>query len=242
MKKMLLLCGALLAISAAAASAQISTPGLNLGWGNCIGDNGTALKTFACTSTTGSQSIVASYVSSVEVPTYAASELFINFAVTGGSTPAWWGTACAGRTAPFAVNFTISGTAVNCVDIWNAAGVGGIAAYNQNWNGAGTTQLDIAAAVPTGSEVDVLPGQEMFLANILLSNSKSTVASGCVGCLQAACINFKELRVDEPGKPEVKVTQGGVQPFIYWQAASASCVAATPTHNTTWGSVKALYR
>jgi hypothetical protein len=244
MKKMLLLCGAMLAISAAAAFAQTTAPGLDLAWGGCLGDNGTLVKSFACTSTAnGTQSFTASWVPDVTVPLFNGAEIFVNVAVQGGATPAWWGTACAGRAAVFTANTTIAGTAVNCADIWAGGGAGGVSAFNQDWHGAGTVQVDIAAAVATGSEQEILPGGEYFLFNVLLSTNKSAPAGNCTGCLIPACLNFKELRWTQPAPaPQVTTTQGGAQPYIYWQNASASCVQATPTHNTTWGSVKALYR
>ncbi|MFM8560394.1 MAG: hypothetical protein ACKOC6_12530, partial [bacterium] len=58
MKKTLLLCGALLALTAASASAA----GTNLRWSSCYGDGGPQNRTSACTSNLGSNILVGSFV------------------------------------------------------------------------------------------------------------------------------------------------------------------------------------
>ena len=105
MKKMLLICGARLAFSAATALAQTTTPGLELNWNQCLGTGAVSLKTSLCT-TTANYTLVASYVTSHAVPVFGADEMFINFILPGGTSgPSWWGTTCTGRGTPFAANF-----------------------------------------------------------------------------------------------------------------------------------------
>ncbi len=249
MKKMLLICGALLAFSAAAAFAQVTAPGLYLNWGgNCIGDTPLQLKTYACTSIAGSDVLLSSWVPAVAVPTFAGLEEFIYLAVDGGVLPAYWGTTCAGRTA-VAVNQTAPSSAVNCADVWAGMGGGGLSGYNLNANGPGTVVIDVIGAVPAGSEQALDAGIEYFTFNLILSHAKARTTDACLGCLIPACINFKELRYDEPAPIVEKVTTApgligtANRAYVNWQGPVVNCTpGASPSKNATWGSVKALYR
>jgi len=254
MKKMLLICGALLAFSATAALAQVTAPGLYLGWGNCVGDGGTLVKTNLCTVTTGSNLMVASWVPSEEYPLFNSTEALIYLSFQGGVTPAWWGNTCTGRNvnSGLTANMVISGTALNCADAWGGNAGGGLAGYvydasGYQWGGPGTAKIDLVAALAEGTEVDVTPGQEWFLFNVSFSNAKARVADACAGCLVQTCINLKEIDPSSFPTQPVKIidnVNAGSQHYIYYQAAAGNtaCPLASPAHTSSWGSIKALYR
>lgn len=264
MKKMLLICGALLAFSATAALAQLTQPGLYLGWGNCVGDGGTLSKVNACTATGGTNTMVLSWLPATAVPAFNSCEAWVYFSFTGGVTPTWWSSTCAGRmgdigtAGPVSGNVTIPTTAVNCVDIWSGAGYGGPGAYNHQagdygWKGAGTAQVDCAGAMAGALALDT--ATEYFLFNVAFTNVKDRAADACPGCAVATCINFENMNYSQAGTAPVTVLDNDsilpnsdaprTQHNIYWQAPNANaatCLQASPTHNATWGSIKALYR
>ena len=245
MKKMLLLCGALLAMSASIASAA----GVNVAWDACVGDLGTQLRTSLCTANTNtaanSNVLIASFVPAQDIPMFNGAEAFINVA-TAVAIPAWWGNPCAGKSI---VGVGFGSPCAN--DAYAGFGAGGLAAYNPGtvWDGGfkpnpNGAEIDAAGAVPSGSEQLLVAGTEYFLFTLTISNAKSSGTGNCVGCLEPACINFKELRVTQPAPAPVQATfVGDRQPIAFWQSAvTGACVGATPAHNATWGSIKSLYR
>mgnify|MGYP001252803249 CR=1 FL=1 len=176
MKKVMLLCGALLALSAVAANAA---PGLNLRWNNCFGDAGTDNRTNACTATLGSAgTLVGSFeLDAAGVLGVTGIEIVMDLASAGAALPAWWtynapGGTVGCRGAALAVNPTISGGAANCFD-WSAGqAAGGLAAYRVGqFYGPSTARMvaGFAVAAPT----DVPGGFEMFAFNASISGTGS---------------------------------------------------------------------
>ena len=66
MKKAMLLCGMLLALTAVTANAQVGG-GLNLRWQSCLGDGGAQNKTSACSNNLGSNLAVGSFQLASEI-------------------------------------------------------------------------------------------------------------------------------------------------------------------------------
>jgi hypothetical protein len=244
MKKMLLLCGALLVVSAAAAFAAQSSDGLGLNWDGCAGPN---FKTSTCTSNSGVNHLALSYTSAAGMPGYIGLIGQIDVA-TDGVLPAWWGNGCTGKTGTNM--FSVAGTPANLPagcdnDSYNGntAG-GGLTAVRFGWHGTNTVQCEFALANAQGSEVDLAAATQYFLCDMTISNAKS-VGATCAGCLTSACISFGQAKIDALSLANTLVVTATDGPWISWQgnpATPSSCVGATPTHNSTWGSVKALYR
>jgi hypothetical protein len=263
MKRVLLICGALMALSATAALAQATQPGLYLNWGACAGDAPVRNRNIACTVTTGSSLMVLSWVPGAEVPLLNSVEGVVKFTFLGGTTPAWWGNTCAGRTtfSGITADLVIPGTAVNCVDAWGGVAGGGIAAYNYDatapygyWNGPGTTTLDLLGYLAAGTELDATVGQEVFLFNVKIGNARARVADNCPGCLVPTCINFERIQITQPTGMPIDITYNSYLPgyegagmtphTISWQpnAGWPGGCWPTPTLKSSWGSIKALYR
>jgi hypothetical protein len=240
MRKALALLAALFLITAPAARAQM--PGLDLGWGNCLGDGGASLRAFACTTTSGQETIVASWVPAADVPAFSGAEIFVNLYTAGSTLPAFWSIACAGSNGPFSADLTYPATAVNCMDAWAGLGVGGIAAYNIGTFGPASAQLDIAAGLPMGSEQSLAAGLEYQLFNIRVTRFRASGVNACTGCVVPACFRLQELRYVQPAGPEVRVTRMGEQNTLYWQNAYIAPCLPIPVRNQTWGAIKSLYR
>jgi len=246
MKKLLLLCGALLLMSAAVAQAAQ----LNIAWTNCTSDGGTTDKTSACTSNSGSQTLVVSFVApSGGIGQMSGAEAYLYVATSNGTAalPKWWDSFNSGtcRTSAITGNVVLPGTASNCLDAWSGIGVGGLIGYNENANGPGTVLVDMAAAVPSSSLQAIDDADEYFLFNLKIANT-GTAGTACPGCLTPACILFHNLDVTQPvGVGDFHMTASGPRTFATWQGGSVGlpgCPAATPTNNKSWGALKSLYR
>lgn len=251
MKKTLLLCGALLALSATAAVAAEN----KLAWDNCRGGGGANVKTSACNVNTGSNTMVASATAPAGVDMWTAFEAEFLFDFQGNQ-PAWWqlrnqtGQSGQCRNGAISANAIGAGT-TGCEDVYGGNGSGGIGTYQNGANfGApqGGPQPDkarllIVFAVPTGSEVALTPETEYFVAKVVITNAKTVGTGNCAGCSAPACISLTNVKFVQPaGAPGGDQSIGrGLNSDVAWQANGLSECAVSTTRKT-WSSVKGLYR
>ncbi len=246
MKKMLLLCGALLALVAVTAFAS---PGAKLAWTDCAIDGGAVNKDFACTSNSGNETFIFSWEPEAEVPLMNGAECFVDiYFPTGSQQPAWWGNNCPSKGVPVSVNAALPATANACVDAWNGNGISALAAYSSPLyiqqgvitpGYENTAQIDAVCAVPAGSELDALPGNEYFLFALSIKRANTTGGTACAGCTTPAILNAQGVWVTQPAPAP--------QQEIYTQSdrnniTIFSGTGAVPTQTKTWGALKAMYR
>ncbi len=176
MKKTILLCGLLLAVSATVAAAA---PGTNLRWGACLGDAGTINKSFLCNSNTATNSLAGSFELGADVLQSSGLEVVIDLASAGATLPAWWAFKNVGtcRTTALSLSTSISPLAVNCIDWAAAQATGGIGAYNIGARGPNTARMVAAIAVPASALADLFGATEYYAFNMNVSNAK-TVGPG----------------------------------------------------------------
>jgi hypothetical protein len=248
MKKVTLLCAMLLAVSAAAASAQ----GLNLNWNQCLGDGRVANKNSACTLNTGTNAAIGSFVLGNDVLGATGIEVVLDLASAGATLPAWWSFQTGGcRQGSLTMNPSISLSAINCFE-WGGGAAGGLAAYTVGayYGPSSARVLGGFAVAPPGSDV-FAAGGEYFAFNLLVNNLKSTGTGSCAGCTTPVCLSLNNIKmvagtltgaiINTPATPASNT--------ITWQGGAGvsstlggGCPAATPSKNATWGSVKSLYR
>ena len=252
MKKVTLLCGMLLALTAGAA---VAAPGVNLRWNACLGDGGAINKVFACNTNSGSHTAVGSFELGSNLNDVSGNEIVIDLASPPGPLPAWWQFRNAGtcRQTALGLNAIIAATAVNCPDWADGQAAGGIGAYNIGIAGPNTARIVAAIAVPAGSLANLLPAQEYFSYNLTISNAKTVGTGSCAGCQTGVCLVFNSVNLTTPIAANNRLvtgpTNGTDSDFAMWQGAIGAssprgngCGGATPTRNATWGSVKSLYR
>ena len=250
MKKVILLCGMLLALTAALATAA---PGVNVRWNLCLGDGGVANKNFACNSNSGTNTAVGSFELGEDILQASGNEIVIDIA-TAGPVPAWWQFKNVGtcRSTSLGLN-GINPAAVNCPDWASGQSAGGIGAYNIGIAGPNTARIVAALAVPASALADLFAGQEYFSYNMTINNAKTVGTGSCAGCSVAACIVFNSVNVTTQVPANDRKlsgpTNGTDSNFCTWQGGAGTdsnrgvgCPAATPTRNSTWGKVKSLYR
>jgi hypothetical protein len=256
MKKSLMLCGLLLALTASMASAA---GGVNLRWNVCFGDGGTANRTFACTSNAGAEALIGSFELGADLTQVSGLEIVIDIATAGATLPAWWEFKNVGtcRSASLGMAGAIGTLGPNCIDWSQGAPAGGLAAYNIG-TGAGANTARIIGGIAQGLPLsDLVAGQEYFAFNTSINHAKTVGTGSCAGCSLGACIVLNSIKAATPptaGQPSRDVTISGPtngtdSNFATWQGGGGissgrgtGCPAATPTHKTTWQQVKTLYR
>ena len=252
MKKVMLLAGMLLALSAVAANAA----GLSLNWDRCASTGRTANKTLACANNLAAGgTLVGSFDVATDVLAATGIEFIVDLASAGATLPQWWVASCAAR---FSVNATVGANASpSCFDWSGGTAAGGLAAYTTPGPyGPTTARIFGAFAVPpAGVDVPsigaIVPGGEYFAFNIVLNAAKTSGLGNCAGCLTPVCLVFNNLKM-VAGTQTAAILNTAQAPgsnSVTWQGGAGvgstlgnSCPAATPTRNTTWGSVKSLYR
>jgi hypothetical protein len=250
MKKVTLLCGLLLAVSASIASAA----GVGLRWTGCLSDGGTANRNFACNLNTGSNVLVGTFELGADLARTSGEEIIIDLASASSPLPAWWQFKNAGtcRAGSLAIGNAPPASAINCLD-WAGGLSGGIGvgAYNIGIAGPNTARIVAAGAVPPDALQNLSSATEYFAFTLTINNLKTV--NSCAGCLDAVCIVFNSLNMTTPILANnVLLTgpsNGTDANFCTWQGGAGvttgrgiGCPAATPTKSKTWSQVKSMYR
>ena len=254
MKKTLLITGALLGTLLAFAAPVFAQGEANVAWVECVLDpTATQNRNNFCTSTAGSNIMVCSFVPPVNVPLYIGFNgvLDVQTSAGGGVLSPWWrfdlpaAGSCHGSRLSSDANFTAATGA--CTDFFLGGASGG-----GNYSTPSPTVLPPSArikeiwAIPETGAGPILAGTQYYACKISISNGMNAgfTLPNCPGCLDKACIVLQNINVGQPA-PAVDIPiVGGAQNFITWQGGTGAtiCPQATPTHSSTWGSVKALYR
>ena len=250
MKKLVtLLCCVVLAASAASASAA----GVNLAWSRCYGEcSGTVNRTFACNTNVGSHVAVGSFVAPPGVTALSGNEVVIDLQSSSATLPAWWGLRgtgqCRGTGTPaLSVNFLANASDGVCVDEFAGGAAGGIGAYTVGYAG-NPARARLTMAIATASPGPVDADVEYFAFNMVINNTRTVGTGACAGCLTPVSMVLNSILLTQPfGVGNFMLSQGNApsSSYITWQGGrvyESGCLADTPTKNSTWGSVKSLYR
>jgi hypothetical protein len=250
MKKTLLIAGALLCLGVSLASAG----GINLSWNDC-GTTGQGAQTFACNTNTGAPHImVGSAVSPVDIPAMVAMAAVLDLQTNQAALSPWWNfdpsnppasTGCrSGPPSALSASFDFTTGPFACNDIWGGVASGG-SNYQSQFGSANRGRIRLVCAVAAPVGVDNVT--ENYYFKVTFNNSKSTGTGNCAGCQDGACIVFNSIELDQnPGLGNTEISNPLNSQFVTWQSGGGNvtggCPAATPTRNSTWGSVKSLYR
>jgi hypothetical protein len=152
------------------------------------------------------------------------------------------------RSAAFAANMDFT-TNVQCSDPWGGlsfAGANYVAAFGGAPNRARLKTTGVVGN-PDAPTVPIYADQEWYIAKMVLSGAKTVGTGSCSGCLDGACFVLNEVFLyQEEGAGDFHVTNPLDRQTVTWQTTGGSvtggCPGATSTRNTTWGSLKSLYR
>lgn len=261
MKKTLLLAAALLSVFSTVASAQRVQ--LTLGWGACrVNGGGTDNVSFACTTNTGNNQLVAAMIPNAASNLIAVNsgDFFVDIYSQSPVLPAWWqfsdaGTGQAGCRAlgtQFTTDATNAATLTCDYTYWpEVSSVTSGSSYRypsddvpQQNHG----KLRVIVAVDnTTAPLTTQPaaGQETYLFSARLSRGSTTGATVCAGCQTPACLTFSKADIFQSNDDNFTVVSGPVpSPLsrVTWQLVDGCAGDPTPNRNQTWGQIKAIYR
>ena len=246
MKKTVILCGVLLAMSASLASAA----GVNLAWNECVGGGGLHDMTFNCAtnSNASSHTFVASFRAPAGIGSYVSNEGTVELQSNSTPLPAWWALKGTGqcRTGAAIADANFVSGPFGCTDVFLGAASGSLASYNVGFLQPNRGRMNLVFAVGSAGATALEPETEYYAFKVQILNTKTVGTGSCAGCSDGVCIVYTKCNVVQPnGSPggNVALTNPAESNFCTWNGpTAATCTGATPTKNTTWGSIKSLYR
>jgi hypothetical protein len=248
MMKTLLVCALLLTAAVGPASAA----GLNLGWNDCAGlGAGAVARTFACTSNTGANTMIGSFVAPsglTEVTGFAA---VLDLQTSAATLPDWWNFGGCRVATAILHSASFAAGPFSCFDYF-AGGATGAGVYIIGAGAPKQARIKEGWALPSSSTSigPIAVDTETYAFSILINNSRSTGPVACAGCGLETCIVFNEILVtNRPGNPNGNkiITNTATRAHVTWQGwtnpnPNQGCPDVTPAINRTWGSIKAIYR
>jgi hypothetical protein len=247
MKKTILMSCTLLALTAGMAFAGAG--GLNLGWNDCGGDPSTLNQVFACNTNAASplHTLVGSFMAPSCVNAMSANEVVMDIQSTGAVLPQWWNVRTGGCRVPTSMlgNFDFTAGPFTCLDYWQGGATGGL---SEEAPVANRARIKAVFALPAGSPgiTGIPEGTEVYSYKCNINNAKTVGLGACAGCQTGVCIVLNSIKINQPVSEPCGgkfVSAPAVRNFATWQGGiGGDCYQATPAKNTTWGSVKALYR
>jgi hypothetical protein len=241
MKKLLIVTAAL-ALSATAAFAAV--PGVDLSWNACNTAAASANKVYACDGQLGAPvAFQGSFILNVTIPDFAATSSVVDIGFAG-TVPSYWKTG-AGECNQDAITLANPSVTTPCGPnlFGSAVSAGGFVFENPT---PSRLRMRIDYAQGAAAPVVVNPNVQYGAFKIQMDPDQG-FNNGCAGCLLPACLVLNSVLVQGFTQPAENyfIEAQDVRNFVTWQGGAiggAGCPAATPTHNSTWGSVKALYR
>jgi hypothetical protein len=235
-------------VLAACASPSFAQYGRSeVAWNDC-GAAGTAARTFACNTNTGSEQIIVSFH-----PGTATDAVYqFQTVLTVGTLlydviPDWWAftptTGC--RRTSLLASGDFSAASGACADPWFGAAFTQTTVTGQFYFGdPAFRRLVIRATVgiPYAAAAPLDPNTEYYGERLTLNHQKTVGTGACAGCSQPLCIALSSAStVANPDNPVTTSLWPSVQAAIVWNGG-ASCDRLVPAKNRTWGAIKTLYR
>jgi hypothetical protein len=243
--------GILLA-AAVLASAAYAQAGLLLSWNDCVaGISASQNKTFDCDSNLGEDRLFAAFRVASSVDSVLGFEVVVDLQGSSSTLVDWWQVGF-GRCRDGALRADDDFTLGSCASPWNTAASGGVLSYTPTMPRGQNNQsrVLIALAVPSDNMGTLLPATTYYASRIVLSHVRTTGDPSCAGCQEPVCMVLNTILLRRPprpiGAPSGDVRINGADATgsnqVAWQGASGTLCDAVPTHRTTWGALKSLYR
>jgi hypothetical protein len=252
--KTLLPAAAFLILSASIASSA----GLNLAWNNCLPAVGSAMdkgSTCDASSVLDTQVLVGSVITGFDIssPNFAGAQSVVDFesASPSGGNDFWHMASGECRSGSFNVFFAYGAAITGCsktlygpssnyfaVTDWMSTQGGFPNKYRLR---AGAARNPGGAVIGTVQYVTFEMDMDMHHTDV---NDTSTPY--CAGCEEAACIVYAACEIDRVGGTVAGlITAPATRHYVTWQGGVIQpqhCPDVVPTHQTTWGQLKSLYR
>jgi hypothetical protein len=247
---------------ASASTTGLAADGLNLSWDSCYGEGtGVQNRRFACDTNAGRERLTGSFRLDTDASDVSAMDGSLHVIAGSDQLPDWWQFRNPGTCRRLSISLdettdpdwqvcqpwapTGSGMTVTnyCTNSFPCRGL----TYSDN-----DARIFFVGGIPISLPVSLSAGIEYFVFNLYINHANTVGTGGCAGCAVPVCILFDSVQIGRvfeledrlltlPASPGSNVVtwQGGAVPIT---GQTATCPAATPARNSTWGGVKSLYR
>jgi hypothetical protein len=267
MKKIILLAGVFLALTAVAAYAA---PGLDAGWTGSTSASGCPINpanvadaTDPCDANDNFHGYALAMKAPAGITKWVGEEFILDVQTALPILPDWWhledanaslGIPAGCRAGSFTFQ-TSRGTfsTTTCKDYWGGTPQSGGFVWLPGTGGPARTRVFGAFARATSEATVITADTEYYIGTGFLDTNHAVAdplngVTPCQGCQIPACIVFQYLKVAQPALTpggDALITTGNIRQFMTWQGGGVGgngCPAATPSRKATWGQVKSLYR
>jgi len=249
MKKFALISGALLLVSAPAFAQHVVGPGVDLTFNNCVNEGGITAKNLNCVASQTNK-VHGCFKVPITITGFVAVDGSFdlqNETNPGPLNPFWHyeSGGCNNSGLQIRHDISVSGGCDSENNPWGDFGADAssfITAYVPGYNGIpnrGRILISIARSAANPTQLD--PVKNWYMFHFLLTTNNR---AACAGCTEKVAIvwNSATLYNNEGRDAEVLVGPDKTANCDQINGASLSTCAATPTRNSTWGQLKALYR
>ena len=264
MKKICMLAGAIMALSAPIASA--ASPGLDIGWATnatngCPADPANIPDVSDPCNDNAAEPyhFAMSFNAPAGITKWVAEEFDLRVQTSAYSLPDWWnleepvpsqGIPAGCRYGSF--GFTSQrglGNTVVCKDYWGVNPQNGSMTWIPGLRGRSWITLHGVIARATSTATAITAGVDYYVGSGTIDTYHAVADVGvqpCTGCGCGAVLVFEWLRLDQPaGTPggDIAILGQHNRNYMTWQGGvNTGCPAGTPARKATWGQVKSLYR
>jgi hypothetical protein len=225
----------------ATASTAHAQGGINLSWNDC-GSFGTLNRTFACNTNIGSHTMVGSVVSGIAMPQLNGQSSVLDMVSTRPTLSPWWQIGATGCRPSSAMSADFDFVSMfNCLDPWGGQALGGLN-YQPGFGSPNRARIRTVCAIPGSTAIT--GSDEYYAFKIIFTNTQTTGTGSCPGCTDPVCFLFNSIMLTQPAwVGDYTITTPISRNIVTWQSANMmQCYPFDPVRNTTWGSVKTLYR
>jgi hypothetical protein len=232
-----------LALLLTASTSFAGTPGIDLSWSGCDTSPSSTDRVYACDGLSGTTfSLQGSFRLDHDLPDFAGAASVVDCA-WDGAIPDYWKTGSGQCNSGAILPVRPLNTGCSGSNLFDPC-----CSYSSN--GANELALNrLRFRIETATGPPTLPSVvtgALYGAFRMQLDPDQGVMVGCAGCAAPACFVLKDIEVFGFGAGEdYLITVPDQRLYVTWQGgalAAGGCPGATPARNTTWGTVKALYR
>lgn len=220
--------------------------GIALGWAACVADGGPVNVNFACDTNAGTRALAPSFVLPSAVAGVSSIQGVLDIVADAATLPAWWEfTGCRSGSLQYAPS---SVGPILC-SLWNTfSSGGGINSFVVGTTGPNTARITFTSNSGIAGGRSLTTGTEYVVTGLVVNSTRTVGSPSCPGCETGVCLTLSRLTINAPTGPIAMTAAfpGSHGVTVTWQGGGSGpggvCAAATPTHGSTWGTVKSLYR
>lgn len=226
--------------------------GVALRWDRCHGEGGRSIRSFACDTNAGEETLVASFMTGANMPAVTGLESRVDFWLCPdqhphGCTPTqplpeWWHFRNAGscRRSALRLSPVTDTESPVCPDWASGQASGAIGAHQVDFAGPGTARIALITAVPQASAPTLDGTREYFAFTLRVTHDRTVGDGACGGCQLPLRIILDSINVVTPVPEDNRRLSGPLDHvdsnLVIWSPA------VVPTRKASWAGVRALFR